>query len=182
VRGFRIELGEVERVVEQLPAVLAAAVFVRTGGGTLGVAAVIADGHDPVAGALLVREHCRTFLPEHMLPSTVDFVPALPYTDRGKVDRGALALAADAARPAGRAAATPREHEVCAVFAEVLDQPVADVSADFFELGGHSLLAARMVATLRKRTGLRASIPLLLGNPNPAALAAELDRLAEVSA
>jgi amino acid adenylation domain-containing protein len=182
VRGFRIELGEVERVVEQLPAVIAATAFVRTAGGTLGVAAVLADGHDPVAGALLVREHCRTFLPEHMLPSTVDFVPALPHTDRGKVDRAALALAADAARAAGRAPATPREHEVCAVFAEVLDQPVADVAADFFELGGHSLLAARMVATLRKRTGLRASIPLLLGHPNPAALAAELDRLAEVSA
>jgi amino acid adenylation domain-containing protein len=182
VRGFRIELGELERVVEQLPAVIAATAFVRTAGGTLGVAAVLADGHDPVTGALLVREHCRTFLPEHLLPSTVDFVPALPYTDRGKVDREALALAADAVRPAGRAPATAREHEVCAVFAEVLDQPVADVAADFFELGGHSLLAARMVATLRKRTGLRASIPLLLGNPNPAALAVELDRLAGVSA
>ena len=59
---------------------------------------------------------------------------------------------------------------------------MTDVAADFFELGGHSLLAARMVAALRKRTGLRASIPLLLGNPNPAALAAELDRLAQVSA
>ncbi|MDT7801537.1 MAG: hypothetical protein QOI78_4970 [Actinomycetota bacterium] len=182
VRGFRIELGEIERVVEQLPAVTAATAFVRTAGDTIGLAAVIADGHDVTAGALLVREHCRTFLPEHMLPSTVDFVPALPYTDRGKVDRDALALAADAARTAGRLPVSAREHEVCAVFAEVLGHPVADVTADFFELGGHSLLAARMVATLRKRTGLRASIPLLLGNPNPAALAVELDRLAEVSA
>jgi amino acid adenylation domain-containing protein len=182
VRGFRIELGEIERIVEQLPAVTAATAFVRTAGDTLGLAAVLGDGHDVTAGALLVREHCRTFLPEHMLPSTVDFVPALPYTDRGKVDRDALALAADAARTAGRPPATDREHEVCAVFSDVLDHPVTDVTADFFELGGHSLLAARVVAALRKRTGLRASIPLLLGHPNPAELARELDRLAAVSA
>ncbi|SDW59641.1 amino acid adenylation domain-containing protein [Amycolatopsis xylanica] len=179
VRGFRIELAEIEQVAAELPAVTAAAAFVLESGETVGLAVTVADGHDLTKGNALIREHCRARLPEHMVPSVVDFVPALPLTTNGKVDRAELARAAAAARQfTGRAPGTPRETEVCAVWSELLDHSITDVDADFFELGGHSLLAARIVAALRQSTGLKLSIPVLLANPTPALLAEELDRRA----
>lgn len=176
VRGFRIELAELEKVVEELPAIAASAAFVLESGEALGLAAVLAPGHDPAGGAAIVREHCRVKVPEHLVPSIVDFLTALPVTANGKVDRVALCRAAAEWSPAGRKPSTPREAEVCAVFGELLEHPVTDVDADFFELGGHSLLAARVVAALRRTTGIRFSISALLANPTPAALARELDR------
>ncbi|WP_328606522.1 amino acid adenylation domain-containing protein [Amycolatopsis sp. NBC_00345] len=180
VRGFRIELAELEKVAEELPAITTAAAFVLESGEALGLAAVVAAGHDLTAGAAMVREHCRAKLPGHLVPSMVDFVPALPATANGKVDREALARAcADERASTGRAPSTPREAEVCTAWSELLERPVTDVDADFFELGGHSLLAARAVAALRRSTGIRFSITVLLANPTPAMLARELDRRTE---
>ncbi|MFD8495120.1 non-ribosomal peptide synthetase [Amycolatopsis sp. NPDC059657] len=180
VRGFRIELAEIEQVAAELPAVTSAAAFLLESGETVGLAVTVADGHDLTTGNVLIREHCRTRLPEHMVPSAVDFVPVLPLTANGKVDRAELARASAAARRfTGRAPGTPREIEVCAIWSDLLEQPINDVDADFFELGGHSLLAARIVAALRQATGLKLSIPVLLANPTPATLAEELDRRAD---
>jgi len=49
---------------------------------------VPADG--AVLDAAAVRERLDALLPAHMVPPTVVFLPSLPTTDRGKVDRGAL--------------------------------------------------------------------------------------------
>ncbi|MDT8909435.1 amino acid adenylation domain-containing protein [Amycolatopsis sp. PS_44_ISF1] len=183
VRGFRIEPAELEKVVEELPAVTKAAAFVLASGEALGLAAVVAPGHDEAAGAAIVREHCRAKLPAHLVPAVIDFLPALPATTSGKVDREALSRAcAERRSPTGRAPGTPREIEVCAAWSELLDRPVTDVDADFFELGGHSLLAARAVAALRRSTGVRFSITVLLANPTAARLARELDRRTEPKA
>jgi amino acid adenylation domain-containing protein len=180
VRGFRIEPAELEKVAEELPAITTAAAFVLESGAALGLAAVAAAGHDLTIGAAMLREHCRAKLPDHLVPAVVDFVPALPATANGKVDREALSRAsAERHDAAGRAPSTPREAEVCAAWSELLERPVTDVDADFFELGGHSLLAARAVAALRRSTGIRFSITVLLANPTPAMLARELDRRTE---
>jgi amino acid adenylation domain-containing protein len=179
VRGFRIEPAELEKVAEELPGITAAAAFVLESGDALGLAVVAAAGHDLTTGTAMIREHCRRVLPDHLVPSVVDFVPALPASANGKVDREALSRTAAARPSTGREARTPRETEVCAVWGELLERPVTDVDADFFELGGHSLLAARVVAALRRSTGVRFSITVLLANPTPATLAKELDRRAE---
>lgn len=108
----------------------------------------------------------------------VDVAEALPVLQTGKVDRAALARSGG-----GLTASHPprdgRERLVCAVWNELLPHDVSDVDANFFEIGGHSLLAARAVATLRRETGLSLTIRRMLANPTVAAVAAELDRLAE---
>jgi amino acid adenylation domain-containing protein len=176
VRGFRVELREIEQVAQEHEAVTAAAAFVDESGQTVGLATVPAPGHDPDPAA--IRDHCRNRLPAFMVPAAIDLVAALPVTLNGKVDRAALARAsAAAAQPAGRPPATAHEIDVCAAFGEVLEREINDVDVDFFELGGHSLLAARVVNSLRRRTGIRISMQSLLGRTTPASLAAELDRL-----
>ncbi|SDM46293.1 non-ribosomal peptide synthetase [Streptomyces wuyuanensis] len=182
VRGHRIELGEVERVAAELPEVVAAAACLLGSGGTLGLALVAAPG----AGEGLadsVTGHCAKLLPEAAVPTTVRVVDRIPTLTTGKADRDELArLLAAPAREEARSTATARERDVMAVWAEALEREIPGPDADFFELGGHSLAAARVVADLRRTTGLRLTLGSLLSRPTVADVAAELDRLAAESA
>ncbi|MCZ7461770.1 non-ribosomal peptide synthetase [Streptomyces sp. WMMC940] len=181
VRGHRIELGEVERVAAELPEVVAAAACVLGSGRTLGLAVVAAPGAE---GALAesVTGHCAKLLPEAAVPATVRVVDRIPTLTTGKADRGELARRlAEPAREEGAGNANAREREVMAVWGEALEREVPGPDADFFELGGHSLAAARVVAELRRTTGLRLTLGTLLSRPTVADVAAELDRLAAES-
>ncbi|MFJ6946371.1 amino acid adenylation domain-containing protein [Streptomyces wuyuanensis] len=181
IRGHRIELGEVERVAAELPEVVAAAACVLGAGGTLGLAVVAAPG----AGEGLadsVTGHCAKLLPEAAVPTTVRVVDRVPTLTTGKADRDELArLLAAPAREQATGSATARERDVMAVWAEALEREIPGPDADFFELGGHSLAAARVVADLRRTTGLRLTLGSLLSRPTVADVAAELDRLAAES-
>ncbi|MEU2260953.1 amino acid adenylation domain-containing protein [Streptomyces sp. NPDC019645] len=181
IRGHRIELGEVERVAAELPEVVAAAACVLGPGGTLGLAVVAAPGAGgDLAGS--VTGHCAKLLPDAAVPTTVRVVDRVPTLTTGKADRGELArLLAEPVQDEGTGSATARERDVMAVWAEALDREIPGPDADFFELGGHSLAAARVVADLRRTTGLRLTLGTLLTRPTVADVAAELDRLAAES-
>ncbi|WP_073220647.1 amino acid adenylation domain-containing protein [Streptomyces sp. NBRC 110465] len=92
IRGHRVETGDVEAHLRTLPEVADAAVVVREGrGGVKQLVAfcVPARGAEVVASA--VRRSLSARLPEHMIPSSVHHLPALPLTSSGKVDRRTLA-------------------------------------------------------------------------------------------
>jgi acyl carrier protein len=66
-----------------------------------------------------------------------------------------------ARRPSGdasRAAGTPQEKALCAIFAEVLGVDQVGIDDNFFALGGDSLKATRIVGRMRSTLGLDASI------------------------
>ncbi|HEY4588674.1 MAG TPA: amino acid adenylation domain-containing protein, partial [Thermoanaerobaculia bacterium] len=101
VRGFRVELGEVETALRALPSVRDAAVVAREaqgGGKQLAAYVVPREGDAPRIGQL--RAELQERLPDHMVPSSFAFLPELPLTPSGKVDRRALAqLPAEQGRP-----------------------------------------------------------------------------------
>jgi amino acid adenylation domain-containing protein len=177
VRGFRVELRELEQVVAEVDGVASVAAFTVSTGDSLGVAVTVLDGMDAADCVTRIRVHCATRLPDYLRPTAVGVVDALPALPTGKVDREALK---NTVQPEveGSAPTTEREQQVCAVWSDVLDRPINDVSANFFEVGGHSLLAARTVGVLRRSTGLPLSVGHLLADPTPAGLARELDALA----
>ncbi|MGK5636834.1 non-ribosomal peptide synthetase [Streptomyces sp. URMC 126] len=186
VRGHRVEPGEVERVAAEVPGVVAAACCPLAPGQSLGLALVAAPGSGAAAElATAVAGHCAGLLPEAAVPTVVRVVDRIPTLTTGKADRVALAarlIAPEqtdgADRVSGARSATAREREVMAVWTKVLERDVPGPAADFFELGGHSLAAARVVADLRRATGLRITLGKLLTRPTVAEVAAELDRLA----
>ncbi|MBW1600728.1 amino acid adenylation domain-containing protein [Streptomyces sp. JJ66] len=97
VRGFRVELGEVEEALTSCPGVVQAAVVLRDDlpGGPRLLAYTAPAGPTAPTGAQL-RDHLRSSLPEHMVPSQFVQLDELPLTPIGKLDRKALPA------PAGR--------------------------------------------------------------------------------
>ncbi|GAA1855041.1 hypothetical protein GCM10009836_38870 [Pseudonocardia ailaonensis] len=163
IRGFRIEPGEIAAALAGHPAVAQAAVVVREDvpgvrqlvayvvgrAGRVSRAGEVGRAGRPGEAGDALRSWAAERLPEHMVPAAVVELDRLPLTANGKLDR--RALPAPARESAGRAAETPVEERLAAVFAEVLG--LGEVGADdsFFELGGDSIVSIQLVARARER-------------------------------
>ncbi|MFE9575500.1 amino acid adenylation domain-containing protein [Nocardia sp. NPDC006044] len=169
VRGYRVELGEVEAALGALPGVAAAAATVRkTGDSTRLVGYLV-----PEAGRTLDADQSRhqltTMVPDHMVPSALVLLAALPTTVNGKLDRAALP--APQLVSAGRPARTEPERAVCGVVAEVLGVARVNATDDFFGLGGDSITAIGVSSRLRA-LGLAVQPKTLLAQRDLATVAA----------
>jgi amino acid adenylation domain-containing protein len=89
IRGHRIEPGEVEQALLAHPAVEDAAVVAAGSGIATRLVAFLDVGADPPA-LLELKRHCAERLPRHMIVDRTIFLPELPRTRNGKVDRIAL--------------------------------------------------------------------------------------------
>ena len=155
LRGFRIELDEIRVRLLEAPGVVAAAVLLRQD--TADSAAARLDGYVVLSGAgsvEQVRQHAARFLPEHMVPSTLTALPALPLTANGKLDQARLPepLAgtgpAEADGPGGSPDGHDLEAQLHAVWQQVFGFRVG-FDDDFFTLGGNSLLGVQLFAAMR---------------------------------
>jgi acyl-coenzyme A synthetase/AMP-(fatty) acid ligase/thioesterase domain-containing protein len=170
IRGYLVDPGEVDAALFALPEVREAVVVGlprdRDGGMRL-VAYLVSSAERPNAAS--IRAALRGALPGHMVPETIVFVPAVPRTDRGKIDRSAL--------PPPPAAVTVVHEEytrweelVAQVWADVLELERVGLRDDFFELGGDSLAAEALITRITTdlnvsadvaTTGLLVSAPAL---------------------
>ncbi|MFJ7416672.1 phosphopantetheine-binding protein [Streptomyces sp. NPDC098077] len=60
---------------------------------------------------------------------------------------------------------TPTQIMVAEIWEKVLDQGPFTLTDDFFEVGGHSLLATQVVSLIRRETGRRVPLRLLIEGP-----------------
>jgi len=155
LRGFRIELDEIRLRLLEAPGVVAAAVLLREGGGDSAAARL--DGYVVLTGGgsvEQVREHAARFLPEHMTPSTLTALPALPLTANGKLDQARLPEPITAAAPGsdgppdGSLGGQDLQGRLHAVWQRVFGFRVG-LDDDFFTLGGNSLLGVQLFAAMR---------------------------------
>ncbi|NJQ04799.1 amino acid adenylation domain-containing protein [Streptomyces lonarensis] len=178
IRGHRVETGEVEAALLRHPAVARAAVAVRPDAS--GAAALVAwalpvrDAEDaPTASDL--RDFLRGSLPGYMVPAAVGVVDTLPLGVHGKTDTTTLPWPADGSPDEVAPPRTPRERELCALFADILGRAAIGRDENFFDLGGHSLLATRLVARIRTAFGVELPVRALFEAPTAAALAPRID-------
>jgi amino acid adenylation domain-containing protein len=142
IRGVRIEPGEVEAALDKHPGVGESVVVAGDDGrgNTRLVAHVMAAGEPPPTTAEL-RRFLLEWLPAAMVPAVFRATDGLPRTLGGKVDRRALAAAAEASpaqEPAFVAPRTRAEKILAEIWRDVLDLDRIGVHDDFFARGGSS--------------------------------------------
>jgi amino acid adenylation domain-containing protein len=179
IRGFRIELGEIEAALLALEGIESAAVVAREdGSGGKSLVAYLVKDPDAALDPGELRFELKRRIPDHMAPSAFVFLPALPLTPSGKVDRKALP-APDRSRPEQErvyvAPRTATERMLAEIWSEVLEIDRVGVDDNFFDLGGHSLLATQVMSRARQK--FRVELPLreLFAGPSVSHLAALVD-------
>jgi len=178
VQGYRVEPGEVETALRDHPSLKDAAVVPRPdgfGGWKLVAYAVpVGDAADVRA----LRDHLKSRLPAHAVPSQLATLDALPVTANGKLDRDALPEPTPDAGRRGTERTPPRtwaERTVAAIWTEVLGIESLDVHDDFFDLGGHSMLAAQVASRLREAFSADMELRMLFEHTTLAELSARLE-------
>ncbi|WP_058235060.1 non-ribosomal peptide synthetase [Devriesea agamarum] len=118
--------------------------------------ATTGDDRAPLDAQNLIDQLAQE-LPRYMVPQMVAVVDEIPLTRNGKVNRAEIAqLANHPSHTAVTACAPveldPTEHQVAAIWRDVLDLGVTPLTpdADFFDLGGDSLLLARCIGRMRR--------------------------------
>src|SRR5258708_23687204 len=111
-----------------------------------------------------------------MIPSVFVFMPALPHTPNGKVDRKALVRLDTLSLPEQNlfiAPRTPAEAKLAAVCAEVLHLDRISVHDSVFDLGADSIHLFQIIARAA-RAGMHVTPQQILRLRTVAAISAEL--------
>jgi amino acid adenylation domain-containing protein/FkbM family methyltransferase len=176
IRGYRVEPAEVEAAIARQNGVRQAAVLVLGEGDDRQLAAgVVADPE--AADAQQLRTALAEQLPSYMVPASIQFVEALPFTPSGKVNRRALLelFEQEERSGAGDEPETELERRLAEMWAELLDRERIGVDESFFEAGGHSLLAIRLLGRLRTELDVKLTIKALIQAPTIRGLAATIE-------
>jgi amino acid adenylation domain-containing protein len=174
VRGFRIEPGEIEAAVSTHPAVQECAVkAIEDGNGGKYLACYLVVGHKEESFEAELRGHLTQTLPDYMIPSAYVFLPSLPLSENGKVNRKALPepTHSESKKVAPRNA---KEAELLHMWEEALGRKGIGVTDSFFNIGGHSLLAVKLFSRIEKVYGA-APISLLFEAPTVEQMAIRLN-------
>ncbi|MFH8370140.1 amino acid adenylation domain-containing protein [Streptomyces sp. NPDC018031] len=180
VRGFRVEPAEVELAItgdpDRFPGIGEVAVVARHREGTdsfLAAFLVPDRTGGEAAGLDQVRAGLRRTLPEHMVPSHLQWLPELPLTPSGKRDDAALRRVPLHTDEPDASAAPADEYErtLSEILAELLRLPAVGVHGDFFDLGGTSLTAMRLIVLIKQRYGVDIPMSRFVTTPTVSGLA-----------
>jgi amino acid adenylation domain-containing protein len=155
--GYRVDPGEVVGVLLNHPAIAEAHVGMVERGMSRGLAAFVVAGRDG-AGTLHesdVRTHLADRLPPYLIPSSITIVPALPLTERGKIDVAALrqiSVAEQAPARVNLGLDAVRAALSVGWLTTTGVTPSGD-DANFLEDGGDSLAALELLEHLRRQLG-----------------------------
>ncbi len=193
VRGYRVDPVEVERHLQALELVGAAAVTARDyGDGDVRLVAHLvpppgrlADPDWREQAIRQARQRLAEALPASLCPSLYETRQTLPLTANGKADLAALATlpstsdqtsdssesddnvgAVDNGTPAG---------QIAAIWRSVLDTDDFGTDDDFFDLGGTSLTLIRMFEQVNDNFGLRMDVQVLLDGVTVTALSSAVE-------
>jgi amino acid adenylation domain-containing protein len=189
VRGYRLELGDVEHELRQHPGVADVVVVARSAPGDDGqpgeinLAAYVVwrsggyeTAHAERPTVEKVTEWLRERVPDHMVPSSIIVLDALPLSANGKVDKNALPEPdLNGGGDAFIAPRTETETALAAIWQEVLKKERVGITDDFLALGGHSLLAIRVLGKISKQFAVRLPLRSLFDSPTVERLAVVLD-------
>jgi acyl carrier protein len=172
LHGQRIEPGEIESTIKTHSEVAEAAVALSTllRNGPRLVALVVPRGRITVEE---LRQYLGQKLPFGEVPATIRLVESLPISSTGKIDRRAIAAAAEQVQAEPLEPPRPGDETVIAeIWSNILKVERIGRTDSFFELGGHSLLAMQVAARFHETLGLELPLQQLFTTPTVSGLAA----------
>lgn len=151
IRGMRIEIDEVTNILLAITGVKEVVIIpMEDAGGDLGLVAylVLAAPNITVQN---IKEELMLRVPAYMIPSHFIPLKSMPLLSNGKIDQVKLASYSIPveSNTGGEQIKTSVEHEIAAVWNDLLNVEVKYRADNFFHLGGHSLLATRLLSRLR---------------------------------
>ena len=180
--GVRIELGEIEHALARHEAVREAVVLARSVSGKIRLVAYVVPATPENPGesaldALALRTHLLGKLPETMIPSSWVFLPSLPLSPSGKVDRKALPEPFE--EPVSTLWAGPvtaAEKALAEIWSQVLGRDGIGVHDNFFALGGDSILGIQILSRAAQ-AGLKLTPRQIFRHPTISELATAAERI-----
>lgn len=184
LRGFRIELGEIESVLRQDARVSEVIVAKKSFGiNDDRLVAFVVLRNCTFSGCKNLHEEFRTLLrerlPDYMVPSNICFLPQMPISPNGKIDRNAL-MQIELLTENQSAIVLPRnevEEFVAGIFAQVLKVDKVGVNDNFFDLGGYSFLLTEALSLIHDVYPSEISIFDFLKAPTVAAVAERIQTI-----
>lgn len=170
VRGFRVELHEIESVLGQHPSVREAVVVLKESaspGGHGQLKAYFSSNPGTAPSIRELREFASSKLPEHMVPSLFEQLPAFPLSPNGKVDRNAVkALAKEQPLPATpEPRADGLQARIVSLWTAVLGTSAVGLDDNFFDVGGDSLSLTQLHTRLQKLVNREFAITEIFAHP-----------------
>ncbi|MDF0734272.1 non-ribosomal peptide synthetase [Pseudomonas entomophila] len=172
VRGFRVEPEEVQAVLLAQAGVEQALVLVHKDA----VGAQLVGYYSGVEQSDALLATLAAQLPAYMVPAQLIHLAQMPLGPSGKVERKALPAPTWQQRE-HVAPQTELQHQVAAIWREVLNLPRVGLTDDFFALGGHSLLATQIVSRARQTCDVELPLKVLFEASELGAFCAEIERL-----
>jgi amino acid adenylation domain-containing protein len=183
ILGYRIEPAEIEAVLQRHRQVKQACVVPRVENGSKRLAAYfVPSGSGPTPDEL--RGFAASQLPQYMVPAFFAALPALPLSDNGKVDRGALSkLEIAPIRNSSTTTASGSELEriLAQLWQRALNVPTVGFDDNFFDLGGDSLLLVTVHSHLQKALHTQMPVTDLFEFPTIRKLAKHLSQAKSIS-
>ena len=171
IRGYLVEPAEIESTLLSYEDIREATVVADTTGTPTLIAYVSPSTTTRTPAVAELRTRLHRDLPPWMVPAHIVELPALPRSERGKVDRMALP------KPGRPVFDPPQGHHeslIAELWAEILRVDAVGRSDSFYAMGGDSLSAADMLARIRKSHGLPLHPSDLAGAPTVAEFAVTL--------
>ncbi len=180
VRGHRVDASEVENALLGIDGIREAAVTVLADdSGEAHLVAYLVSTIQPQPRISHLRTRLAEALPDFLIPTRFVFLPALPLSDNGKVDRKRLP-APGAGNAEYRveyvAPRTALERAIAGIWESILRTSPIGLHDDFFDLGGDSLLAATMCVAVAKIHDGNPTLSLLVEAPTLERFAEHLER------
>ncbi len=165
IRGYRIELGEIETRLLSHSRIRDAVVMARYDAQHENyLCAYVVDrapASEPTELTTELRTYLAQWLPEYMVPASIQVLDAMPLNPSGKVDRHALPEPDQQAATANAnycAPETPLEKQMVQLWETALGRSPIGLDDDFFALGGSSLSLIRLLSLITNTFGV--SLPL----------------------
>ena len=144
IRGLRIELGEIESAIERIEGVKQALVIAKSKEAHSYLAAFIIK-EDKALNQDDICQRLSDWLPEYMIPSSVNFITELPLTANGKLDTKALP---ETHFQGSHQTMAPRNHleeQFIHIWQQFFKVDNLSINDDFFKVGGNSVMAIKLV-------------------------------------